>query len=156
MKYLDDQFKNAKDQIKEARELKKLFDNPLVQEKIADLYQEYFEYNDVFPEDDWDNDRIGEIDSYYSYDHTITLKGLNVANVIPYEDIINKATNIGYNNELQYDKIWEFKFGKYTIQLKEFYYAEMSEEDLDILEALGKVEVEYISARKESRVFCPN
>ena len=154
MKYLDNKFKDAKKEIKEARALKKLFANPTFQKKVNDLYNQYFVDTNTYPESDWDFSRIGEINNVYGKD--IDLCRLIVDNEKPYEELVDKATEISWDNQLIYPKKWSFKFGEYTVYLRETFYADIPEEDLLTLEALGKVEVTYHEARKESRIFCSN
>lgn len=152
MKYIDDKFKNAKEQMKKARELKKMFSNPTLQEKIQKLYQDYFEYNDYTPEGDWDMNRIGNISSCYGTQ--IQLYSLLMENEKTYEELVDKATYISYDNKVIYEKKWETTWGDYSIFIQETYFAPIPEDEMVTLEALGKVEVEYHDAYKETRIYC--
>lgn len=157
MNYIDSKFRKAKEDVKEARLLKKMFSNPALQEKINNLYEDYFVYNNHFPTEDWEKNRIGEIANFDKANKKIQLLGAYIDNRREYEDLLDKLNDqsyITYDNEIMYHKYWKTTFSGYEIYIFEVYAAKIPEEELKLLDSLGKVEYEHIVEQHIPKVVC--
>ncbi len=83
----------------------------------------------------------------------------NIGYIIEYDTIADKVTEITYDNSInaQFTKTYQYK--DVTFRISDYLNAKIPEEELALLELLGKVEITITEAQPskvEKTIFCPN
>ena len=156
MNYIEQELKDIEEKKNYLQKVELMLKDSIVQNQIKQMYDDYLFYNDYSPSEGYEAEMIGEINYVNGEEKVVLFSNLYVNRIKEYEYLIDLCDYIGYDNDIRYTKKWAFKKDDWTFKIETIYSAKIPEKELELLELLGKVEVEIIPARKESRVFCRN
>ena len=152
--------KYEKEKIKFNKRIQRALESAEIFDKMFKAYLDYFQYIDSFPADDWDYDRVGNM---YHIDYSnkkVFLHGIYFdCESRSYNELIDQMTKDDYidsRNRIIVDKDFEFKQNGVTFVISSRYMANIPEEEMEILECLGKVNVIEHEAYQEKSVYCSN
>ena len=89
----------------------------------------------------------------------IKVNSIGIGHFKPYKEIAHLITSITYDNKIKADFKKEYTFRGVTFIIDDYVMAEIPEEELILLELLGKVTVTVIEAQPSTitkSIFCPS
>ena len=157
MNYIEQELKKIEEKKNHLQSVELILKDLIIQNQIRQIYIDYLFDNDYFPIANYETKRLCKV-SYIDYinEKIVNFSSLYINRIKEYKYLIDLCNDIGYDNDIRYTKEWAFKKDDWTFKIEETYSAKIPKEELDLLESLGKIKVEYISASKESRIFCSN
>ena len=156
MNYIEQELKDIEEKKNYLQKVELMLKDSIVQNQIKQMYDDYLFYNNYSLSEGYEAEMIGKINYINGEEKEVIFSNLFINKIKEYEDLIDLCDYIGYNNDILYAKEWAFEKDDWTFKIETIYSAKIPEKELELLELLGKVEVEIIPARKESRVFCRN
>ena len=148
--FIQNKIDNAKKDMKFLQKVKRIMNKKSTQDSIRQLIKNSMKEFNKFEEIEI---KVLSVNSNYN---EISIETIDVPYYTDYDNICSKATNITYNNSIEYNYKEQIEIEGITFYVECYQSAKIPDEEMILLKHLGKVEERFIESKVETSIFCTN